>query len=285
MKAKFVLDVLNESFTYIPFDRNPQDLKEEYPQLFGTLSFATIANALHNLTPELFVQEKIDLNRFYNFLRRFKGYQKSFKEMKDILLKAAPLLGITNKLKLRRDELSELKFQEKLISGDYDLDFYANLEIPKEEAEENDYVIRSMYGETEPAYYRFDKQPTSRDINMLKAAYAYEYGDPEKTLWRNYLDARPATVGHIQRHGKSMEYTKQYGDYVGVSYESLNEGYIKHYMMELAQFVVDNFYDLPEGRGIDEMVDAYFPSHIYDFYLDNKESIMSLVREIEKEDF
>lgn len=220
MKAKKVNEALNENRGFIPFDRNPYDLKQEYPDLFGTLSFSIIANALqNNLTPNLFVQGKLDLNRFYNFISNFRGYQPSFEKMKENLMKAAPLLGITEYLKLTREEKSNLKFQERILSGEQDFEYYTDAEIPVEEATlPSDYVVRSMYGETEPAYYRFDKDLDLHGINMMKAAYAYKYGDPEKNLWRNYLDARPATIGHIQKHGKSVEFTQQYGDFMEKEY-------------------------------------------------------------------
>ena len=60
----------------------------------------------------------------------------------------------------------------------------------------------------------------------------------------------------------------------------VNEGFIKHHLMQLAQFVADNFYDLPDGVGIDEMVDAKFPPNVYQFYLENKEGVMSYARQL-----
>jgi len=203
MKAKFV--------SSIPFKKNPSDLKGDYP-IFGTLSWAYIANGLNNLMPDLFSEGKLELHRFYNFLRKTSPYDKGFDRMKDYLLQAAPLLGITKYLKLAKDERDQLKLQEKVYSGEYSLDYYENAEIPAEIAEDNDYVLRSMYGETEPAYYRFDKGLTDHEINMMKVAYIYRYGDPEKTPWKNYLDARPIKIKNIEKHGKSVDRTREFGD-------------------------------------------------------------------------
>jgi len=206
--------------SYIRFDVDPRELKDQYPDLFGTYSFAIIANELQNLNPGLFTQEKLDLAKFYTHIKG-KGYRKTFPEMKENLLNAAPLLGITNSLKLTRSEKSDLKFQEKMLSGKYDVEHYMDCEIPAEEAGEKDYVIRSKFtGETEPAYYRGDCKKDEHDLNMLKGAYASKYGNPEKTLWRNYLDARPATVGHVDKHGKSHYGTRDVGDYEGDVYEN-----------------------------------------------------------------
>ena len=60
-------------------------------------------------------------------------------------------------------------------------------------------------------------------------------------------------------------------------------GTIKNNMLELARFIADNFYDLPEGVGIDELINGNFSQNIYDFYLNNKESIMNLSRELSNE--
>jgi len=63
-------------------------------------------------------------------------------------------------------------------------------------------------------------------------------------------------------------------------YPQLKEGSVKNNMLELAKFVADNFYDLPEGVGIDELVDGNFSPDIYNFYLKNKEDIMNLAKEL-----
>jgi hypothetical protein len=287
-----MMDVVDESFypslieedfkSSIPFDVNPQELKHhpKYGAMFNSLSFAIILNALQSsLTPNVYTLGKIDLLKLYNFLKN-KGYHYSFEKMKTDLLTAAPLLGITNYLKLSREEKSDLKFQERILSGDINVDYYDSLEIPKDQAVETDYVVRNAYGDCEPAFYRFDKPNDMHDINMIKAAFAIKCGNAEKSIWQNYMEARPAKVGHILKHGKSMEYTKGYGDFEGDVYENVNEGYVKHYMMELAQFVADNFWDLPEGIGMDELVDAKFPPEVYEFYLENKESIKLLADEL-----
>jgi len=135
-------------------------------------------------------------------------------------MEAAPLLGITNYLKLPREEKNELKFVEKVHYGEYPLEYYENAEIPESEAIDTDYAVRSMEeGETETAYYRFNKSIGEHGRNMMRAAYAYKYGNPEKTPWRNYLDARPATVGHIIKYNKSFSGTRGFGDFEKDEYD------------------------------------------------------------------
>lgn len=208
MRAKFV----NESSTYsIRFKTDPQKIKEKYPDIFGNLLYYYLENALRRVTPDVFVTGKLDINRFYNFLKSVTPFNKSIIVMKELLFQAAPLLGITDQLKLSREERSEMKFQERAYHGELPIEFFEEAEVPASEAEPDDYVLKSADGETETAFYRFDRNLSDHERNMLRVAYVFKYGDPEKTPWQNYLDARPATKGHLDRHGKSYERTREYG--------------------------------------------------------------------------
>jgi hypothetical protein len=211
-------DELNEAQTYIEFDIDPRELKDIDP-IFKTVSFAKILEGLQRLHPSLWTQGKLDLDKFYRHLQSM-GYNRSIDQMKRDLTLAAPHLGIVNSLRLTRDDRNELMYQQRLIHGDYNLEDFHKAEIPAEQAVDSDYVVRSMYGDTEPAYYRFDHRLIPHEINQMKAAYAERYGDPEKSIWKNYLDARPATLGHIKKHGKSVEWTRQGGDFEGDVYEN-----------------------------------------------------------------
>lgn len=214
-----LIDELNEGQTYIEFDIDPRELKNIDPELFGTLSFAQILEGLQRLHPSLWTQGKLDLDKFYTHIKSM-GYNKDYNRMRRDLLLAAPHLGIVNELKIPREEKNELKYQQKLIHGDYNLEDAHKAEIPASQAIDSDYVVRSMYGDTEPAYYRFDHKLIPHEINQMKGAYAERYGDPDKSIWKNYLDARPATLGHIKKHGKSVDWTRQGGDFEGDVYEN-----------------------------------------------------------------
>lgn len=200
-------------FENIRFSRDPRSLKHRYP-VFNTLTFAQIANALQRATPDVFIGGKLDLNRFHRFLKATEGYNRGFEKMKDTLLEAAPYLGIVKYLKLPKDDKQALVGLEKLHHGEISLDEIENAVIPYEEAnEESDYVVRSADGDTEPIFFRFGRALREPEINQLKYYYAYMHGDPEKTLWRNYLDTRPITKKNVEKEGKSMYYTRDPEEY------------------------------------------------------------------------
>jgi hypothetical protein len=207
MRAKLVaesLSYLNEMKS-IPVG-DTRELKEKYT-IFKTPLFGIIANELQRIPDNVFVTGKLDIDKFYSHLKRTYGFKYSLSDTKKIILEAAPILKFTDKLKLNKEERSDMKFQEKAYHGELSLEFFNDSEIVAEAAEDDDKVLRSADGSTEPAYYRFDKQLTPHETNMLKVAYVFKYGDPTKTLWQNYLDARPVTVGHINKFGKSFSST------------------------------------------------------------------------------
>lgn len=224
--TKLVSESLNEyvstsSRVNIPIKKDKiNELKSEYPKIFGTLSFGIIANEIQVAPQNNFVNGKLDLNRFYNYIKS-KGFKRSFDDMKQLIMEAAPLLGITDYLKLSKEEKSDLKFREKYIyNKDFPIDYYEGAEIPGDRADRlTDFALRSAEGETETAYYRFDKPLSQHERNMLKVAYVYKHGDPTKTPWQNYLDARPVTLGHVQKFKKSVTNTKSTGDFKGETYD------------------------------------------------------------------
>lgn len=220
MKAKFIHESLNEANTpRIKFIKSPRDLREKYPKTFGTRLFGELANEIQIAPPYTFIGGKLDLYKFYNYFKvKYSNY--TFEQVKKCILEAAPILGIVKQLRLTNDIISteekrNLSFQEKYVyNTEESLEYYDNAEIPASEATlPTDFVMRSVYGETETAYYRFDKSLSEHERNLLKLAYAYKYGDPQKTPWKNYLDVRPATLGHIQKFGKNIEHTREFGDF------------------------------------------------------------------------
>jgi hypothetical protein len=215
MKAKTVKEFLNEAF--IPVG-DTREMREKYA-IFKTPLFAVIANGLQQLPDSLFVNGKLDIDRFYNHLKRTRGIKHTLAQVKETLLQAAPILSFTDKLKLSREERSEAKFQEKAYHNELPLEFFDEAEVTADQALRTDWVLRSDDESTETAYYRFDQKLSDHEVNMLKVAYVYKYGDPEKTLWQNYLDARPARLGHIEDKGKSLTGTRDVGSFSGAQYD------------------------------------------------------------------
>jgi len=217
MRAKLVKESILLEMKNIPIG-DTRNLREKYT-IFKSALFARVANELQRIPDNAFLEGKLDIDKFYYNLKRTYGIKNSLAEVKNLILQAAVILNFSDKLKLTREERSEVKFQEKVVHGDVPLEFFDEAEIPAEAAEETDKVLRSTDGSTETAYYRFDKQLTDHETNMLKVAYVYKYGDPEKTLWQNYLDARPATLGHINKWGKSISQTYDVQGYTEKTYD------------------------------------------------------------------
>jgi len=201
----------------ITFRKNPTELKTLY-SIFNSVIFAVIANEIQTPSESTFTNKKLDLDKFYNYLKT-KGFKYSFIQMRDLVLEAAPILGITKYLKLSKEEKPEMLFAEKYIYGEIPIGYFSECEILAEQAVlDSDYVVRSMWGETEPAYYRVkfskDYKKAEHERNLLRVAYIQKYGDPEKTPWRNYLDARPCSMGEIKKNGKSVNGTREIGDFI-----------------------------------------------------------------------
>ncbi|MFA5152710.1 MAG: hypothetical protein WC554_09140 [Clostridia bacterium] len=191
----------------IKFKNSPKDLKAKHP-IFNSITFAIIANEIQTPPSNAFTNKKLDLDKFYSYLKT-KGFKAAFKEMKELIIEAAPILGITAYIKLSNEEKKNLLFVEKYVYGkETSIDEFTEAEILKNsQLLSTDYVVRSMYGDSDEAYYRIGRQMNDHDRNLLKAAYSIKYGDPLKTPWKNYLDARPASIGHIEKFGKSFDHT------------------------------------------------------------------------------
>ena len=214
MRARTV----NESF--IKFGRSTQGLQEEFP-VFKTASTAYILRALQNVNSSHFSSGKLDLDKFYHFLKgagSMYKYQKSFDEMKQTLMDIAPVLDIIDQIKFSREDKSEVKMQKKAISGEVPMQFFDDAEVPAESAFGEDFAVRSMFGDTEPAFYRFDKKLSNHERNMLRVSYAFNHGDPEKSTWTNYLEAVPIQMKFAEKHGRSLESTRPLGDFGGDQY-------------------------------------------------------------------
>ncbi len=218
MRAKLVNEIINESSQgsfFIKFKKNSKDLNKEYPEIeiFKTWTFGEIAGALGRVGNSEATNGKLDLNKFYNFLKA-RGFKADFHKMKDVLLQAAPYMGIEKQLKLSRDERSDMNMASMMLTGAAAIDQFQKAEIVAAEAIDSDHVVRSKCGETEPIYYRINgtlfnsrgelRTITQHEINMLKRAYVIDHGDPAKTVWKNYWDARPITLGSINRHSKDL---------------------------------------------------------------------------------
>ena len=198
----------------IKFKNDPSELKEKY-DVFKTLTFGQIANGLSVVPKECFYSEndKLNIEKFFNFLVS-KGFNKDYTRMRTILFDIAPLLGIVNRLKLTSEERQDLVVKEKIAENLPTIDELYECEIPEEASIDTDYVLRSMEGDTETVYYRVPKYKNESSkarehrINVLKFAYVLKYGDRNEKIWTSYLNARPATKGHIEKFGKSLTHTK-----------------------------------------------------------------------------
>lgn len=198
-------EFLNEG-SAIKFNRSTRDLKDEFP-IFSTLSVALILDALQKVNRSQFTGDKLDLSKFYVFLKKINPYNKSFEEMKETIAEIAPVLGIVDQIRFSREEKSEIKFREKTLNGEVPIEEFDSAEIPREAAEDDDYVVRSMGGDTEPAFYRFDRELTQRERNMMRASYAINHGNPGVSVWRTYLGSVPAKVGFVKRNNRSFDRT------------------------------------------------------------------------------
>lgn len=206
---KLVAESLNEALNegaLIKFGRSTQSLKDEYP-IFKNLSVAMILEALQRANSTHFTGGKLDLSKFYDFLKKFRGYTKSFNDMKEVMTEIAPVLGIVDQIRFSREERSEIKFKEKALNGEVPIEYFDEAEIPEDTIEDEDYVVRSMGGDTEPAFYRFDRELNQRERNLLRVSYALNHGNPGVSTWRTYLGAVPAKVGFVRRNNRSFDYT------------------------------------------------------------------------------
>lgn len=216
---------INEGKKTNPKFKLPADylaLKKEYPLVFSTLSWAHISGALQNAPDTTYTSGKIDPDKIYKWIKQYTPYNKDFKTFKNLLIEAMPILGLSKLFKFNKDERSAVSFQERFIYGDQadrPLDYYVDAEVPRDQAEETDKVVRDDYGKFEEAYYRFDHKLTPHDSNMLRAAYALTYGDGKPSPWKNYLDARPIYVYNARKPGKSFTQTRDLGDFGGETYD------------------------------------------------------------------
>ena len=187
--------------------REKLDALKHYP-VFKRIAWGYIANEIQRPPAQVMMGDKIDPKRFYNYLVKMRGINITYEKMREILMEAAPILGIVKYIKFDKEDAQELKYTEKVLHNELSLDYFDNAEVDPEDTEGDVIVLRSADGDTDPVYYQFDKKLATQEGNMLKLAYAFSHGNPEKTLWKNYLDARPATLSHILKHKKSVHFTK-----------------------------------------------------------------------------
>jgi len=194
----------------IKFNKSIQKFQEEYPT-FKKLAVALILEALQKTHKSHQTAGKLDLQKFYPFLKgagSMYRYNKTFEEMKETISDISPILGITDQIRFSREEKSDIKFRENAIDGGLNMSFFDDARILPEFIEESDTVVRSMDGDCEPAFYRFDKKLSVQESNMLRISYAYTNGNPAKNLWTNYMEAVPAKVGFVISSGRSFESTR-----------------------------------------------------------------------------
>lgn len=196
-------------------------LREEFP-ILKTRQYAIIANALQMIPHGVIVQNKLNYENFYNYIKD-RGFGGTSIKMKSILLDASQFLklhgarkkGISSILPgLTKEMKAELRFKEKVINDELDIRIFIDAEIDEMYKNKDDYVVRSMYPDTEIAYYRFTEKGNPRtlrphEINMLRAAYSSEYGNPDKSNYRNYLDARPIIIKNQEKWSRGLESTRE----------------------------------------------------------------------------
>lgn len=220
MATKFVLESLEKRKEYGQQEEERLKLREEFP-ILKTYQYAIIANALQMMPRGVMVQNKLNYENFYNYIKD-RGFGGTSIKMKSILQDASQFLklpgarkkGISSILSLSKEMKAELRFKEKVMNDELDIRIFIDAEIDEIYKNEDDYVVRSMYPDTEIAYYRFtdekDNPRTLRphEINMLRAAYSSEYGNPDKSNYRNYLDARPIIIKNQEKWGRGLESTR-----------------------------------------------------------------------------
>ena len=81
----------------------------EYPEL-SQVKYAYIIGALDKVCKQHFRSGKLDLIKFYAFLKTMYPYKKTFAEMKSTLLELSPMLNIIDSLSLTKKESGELKY-------------------------------------------------------------------------------------------------------------------------------------------------------------------------------
>jgi len=199
-------------------------LKEQYP-IFGSKLTALIANEIQRAPKEVKTTDgKIDLQKFYLLMKKLYGkitISLSLDDFKERVKEMAIYLDFIDNIKLPRKEKSECKLIQYVSKNLRSLDYWENNEIDAEDALPTDRVIRSADESTQVAYYRVTEKLTEHESNMMKVAYAYKYGAPDKTPWKNYLDARPIFLKNIKgdehlRGTYSSE--RRVGNFVGKEY-------------------------------------------------------------------
>ena len=184
-----------------------RNLRQEY-KIFNTPLFGILANELQNIPDHCFGKQ-LDIEKFFEYLKRSKGFKYSYNDMKNLLVSMSIILGFSNLLKLSKEERSDVDFQVKISNGKVDLYVFDQSEI-NEPVLDSDIIVRSADGSTQPAYYRLAESLTKSQTSMLKAHYAEKYGDPYKKMYENFLMARPITKGFADEHERS--YTRTYTD-------------------------------------------------------------------------
>jgi len=224
VRENFFPELFEKAARRIPLKRNPDKLIEEFEdnkellKSIKTVSFAHLINSLNNVPSNLFKGKKIDIEKFHNWLTKTTAYKKGLLETKELLKLISPYLGISKYFAFDKETRQDLNFQEKLLDGE-EISCKSVSEIEnKDDVTNNDYVVRSRDGNTEPAYYRIEGVPEKRkplmtELSCMKSKYVQDYGDPSLSLWNNFLNTRPARVGHIIKHGKSFEKTADVDDY------------------------------------------------------------------------
>jgi len=220
MKAKFVNENFLYESTYIPIG-DTRDLREIH-KIFKTPLFGILANELQTIPNNCVNKdEKLDIDKFYDYLKTNKKISYSFNDVKRMILDMAAALNFTNRLKLTKEEKSDIKFKEKMINGNFSLiDFIDKFEIDKPELD-SDRILRSADGTTTPAFYRLPKIKNLKpeEINMLKAHYAMKYGLPDRTPFENYRMARPISKGSADKNNRSYYRTFPEEEFIGEEYD------------------------------------------------------------------
>jgi len=198
MKAKFVFESMDGDTkpVYVfpgtlPMKINPVKFSNEHPE------YKDLIRGLVLVNNDQMMGKKLDLLLFYRFLKK-SGYKFSEEKMKGDLFRIAPALGISKFLKISKEEASGLKMKEGMINDNIDPADFKKAEVPLSDLEDEDIIIRSADGDTEPIAYRFNYRLPVKVQNYLKGTYAADYGNPEKIWWENYLDSRPILAKHIK---------------------------------------------------------------------------------------
>lgn len=188
---------------------------------YNFASTGYITSSLDKITSSQMSGEKIDIDKFFKFVKANFPYKKSEKEFNFRLRELAVDLGFVERLKLKSDEKKNLKMAQEFVHGAISMEDFDNAEIESDESFEylpTDYIVRTMDNTIPFAAYRFPRKLSEHESNLMKGAFAYKYGNEDVSFWEDYLSVRPITYKRLVSDNKNFNWTRNPEEFHGEVY-------------------------------------------------------------------